>query len=258
MIKKSLILFCIVFSAVMLSAIIMAQENKIKVEIKESFSAGEKIAFKVSLYDSQNNLIDGDISIIVEDAEKRTKIEETVSSNKLVDVDLGEGARAGLWTITAKYQDIEVKEFFSIDLSEEVKFEIEGDKLIITNTGNTRYIRTIDIIIGESLGTKKVDLDVGKKVSFRLIAPDGTYNIKVTDGKTTMSKSSVALVGKAIGILDERLTTGGSPVTGGVKPEEEGEEIYSARSKSYVYIFLLVIIGAGVLLAVEKRYRKRV
>lgn len=255
MIKKSLLLICI--TSLILATIVTAQ--KIEISVKESFSAGEKISFKVSLLDKQNNPINADVNVVIEDAEKRTKIEQVVQSNKLADVDLGEGARHGYWKIIAQYEDIETTAIFSVEMNEEAKFEIQGDKLTVTNIGNTRYAKTIDIIIGNSLGTKKVDLDLGESITFRLIAPDGTYNIRVTDGKTTITRDNLALTGKVVGILDERLTTGSSPVTGGLRPEDEtSEEFYSLRNKKYIYVFLLVIIGAGILLAIERRYRKRV
>ena len=266
--KKSLIVICISFMLfIALSSLALAQ-NKIGITMsKESFSAGENVAFTVSLYDAQNNLIDDIISIIIEDAEKTSKIENVVSSNKLVEVNLGENAKAEPWKITAKHQDSKTNEatetttLFTIEPSGNVKFEIQGDKLIITNTGNSRYAKTLYIAIGDSIKPQNVDLDVGEKASFILIAPEGIYNIRViADGKTQVEKGEVTLVGtgNVIGVLDESLTSGGSPVTGGVKPEQNSEDYRPMRNKNFVYVFLLVIIGSAVLLAIERRYRKKV
>lgn len=256
--KKSLILIAAV---IILSAFVLA-ENKIKVDIGESFSAGERIAFQISLYDEANNLVDAEVSVVLEDAKKTTELERTVSSNKPVDADLGENAIQGLWKLTASYQDAEDIVFFTVEAKEEASFELEGDKLIITNLGNTRYSKDVDIRIGNSLGTKKIDLEIGEKTSFRLVAPDGVYNVGVSDDG--MSKSlkiaDVSLTGKVIGILDEELASGGTPVTGGIKPGEGSEEgFYSTiKRRSLVYLFLVIIIGAGILLAIERRFRKKI
>ena len=259
MIKKSLMAFCMAF--IILTFLVTAQ-NKIEIStIKEDFEAGENIAFKVSLYDAQNNPINADVNVIIEDAEKTKKIEQVVQSNKIVDINLGEGARYGYWTITSKYKDMEGTTLFNIKIKELIKFEIINNRLIVTNIGNTRYKKTIQIVIGNSLGTKELDLDVGEEASFRLIAPDGIYNVRVTDGEITITKEDVVLTGKAIGILDEKLIAGGNPLTGGVKPEETGEDerFYTTlRNKKFVYIFLLVIIGAAILLAIERNYRKKI
>lgn len=262
--EKKSIISCFVF-IIVLSSFVLASKIEVSTT-KETFSVGESITLKVSLYDSSNNPIDAGVNIIIEDAEKITKIEQMVPSNRLIDVSLGEKARYGYWKITAKYTEPETNELvegtalFMIEMNEQAKFEIEGDKLIITNIGNTRYTKTIDIIIGETLGTKKVDLDAGEKISFRLIAPDGVYNIKVTDGKTSITKQDVALTGKVIGILDESLASGGNPLTGGVKPEETNDDSFysSIKSRNFVYVFVLVVIGAAVLLAIERNYRRRI
>lgn len=263
MIKKSLILFCIsLILLAFLSSFVLA--NKIEIPsppLKESYSAGQNITLQVNLYDEQNNLINDDVSIAIEDAEKRTKIEKTIPSNKLIDLNIGENAPNGYWKITASYQGEEVTSLFQVETNELANFNIQGDKLTVTNIGNTRYTKTIQIVIGETIGTKKLDLDLGESVNFRLIAPDGTYDIRVTDGnpKTAITKSGVTLTGNVIGILDERLASGGNPLTSGIKTENTGEDSFysNLKNKNFVYVFLIVIIGAGILLAIERNYRKK-
>lgn len=226
--------------------------------IKENFNPGENITLKVSIYDDENNLINDNIDIVIEDADKRKKIEKTISSNKLEEIDLGKSAPYGFWTVSAEYQDAEAKAVFSVEMNEEARFELNGDKLTVINVGNTRYSKEIQILIGSSIGKKNVELEPGETISFRLIAPDGSYSIKITDGKTTLTESDVALTGKVVGVLDERLTTGSSPVTGGVRPAGEEESFYKyLKNKKFIYVFLLVIIGAAVLLAVERNIRKK-
>ncbi|HLF53791.1 MAG TPA: hypothetical protein VI544_01290, partial [Candidatus Nanoarchaeia archaeon] len=131
----------------------------------------------------------------------------------------------------------------------------------IINVGNTRYAKSVQIVIGDTIGIKQLDLDVGESSSFRLIAPEGVYNIKVTDGKTTFTQSGVALTGNVIGILDDKelsrspLTSTG--VTGEEAPYGEDESVSAFKSNSLVYIFLFVLFGAGILLAIEKRFRRK-
>jgi len=134
---------------------------------------------------------------------------------------------------------------------------LKNSTLTIINTGNIKYSKAVQVVIGDTISTKQVDLDVGERISFRLIAPEGTYNIKVTDGKVTFTKSDVALTGKVVGVLDNRDTTT-SPLTSGVKGEQSPYEDESAqgRNKSFIYIFLLVLVGAAILLTIERRFKK--
>jgi len=261
-IKKNLMfLFCIIF----LLSLVLAQDYKMDVSTtKETFGAGENITFIITLYDSQNNPIDGAVLIIIEDANKKTKIERNVRSKELTSIDLGEKISSGQWSITAKYADIEAIGLFFIKTNEQIEVELIEDVLTLKNIGNTRYTKNIEIVIGETSGIKEPILDVGEKVSYRLIAPEGVYDIKiVVDGGIIFSKRGVSLTGRGltgdvIGALDEE-TSKRSPLTGGISPDEEADDAILSylRSSKFVYIFMVVIFGAMILLTIERTYRKR-
>lgn len=249
-----IILFCILLFS------LVAGANKIEITTnKDSFKPGENITFKVSLYDSGNNLIQGQAKIILEDAEKRARIEKVVSANELVDIKLDDNAYSGYWKITASYsRDNEIAErnaIFNVENNEKVNFELEGDVLTIENLGNIVYEKNIQIVIGDSLGSKRIVLDTGEKTNLRLTAPDGIYNIRITDGKETLTKSNVQLTGNVVGVLDENAGEK-SPITS-INPETNDNLENILKKNKFIYFFLAVIIGAAILLAVERNYRKK-
>ena len=253
--KKELI---IVIILLFIMPLVLAQNNKIEVStVKENYISGENITLKVTLLDSQNNPVNAETILEIQDGEKRVNIEKTVQSNKLVEIDLGTSAPSGYWTIKAKYLDSTAIGSFMIKSNEEVKFELVGDMLTVTNIGNTRYSKTIQIVIGETIGIKDIDLDIGEKISFRLIAPEGIYNIKVTDGTNTFTRGSVSLTGEAIGILDERLNQR-TPITS-VGPEniEESSSYSIFKQNKIIYILVLAIVGATILLGIERYYKRK-
>ncbi|MCX8158763.1 MAG: hypothetical protein N3D20_00485 [Candidatus Pacearchaeota archaeon] len=251
------IILSLIFPIILLLSSVSAD----KIEIyptKEIFLPREKITFKVSVYDDLNMPIDSDVKILIEDAEKTRIIEQNIKSNKFVDIALGENAPSGYWKIIAFYKNIESSSIFMIETAELAKFELVGDILTITNVGNTRYTKTIQIVIGESIGTKQIDLGVGEKISFRLVAPSGTYNIKITDGKNTLVQPNVALTGKVIGILDETPLSQ-SPITTSM---DNKDNLYSdnppiLRNKTFAYIFIIMVIAGAILIAIERHYRRR-
>jgi hypothetical protein len=248
--KESLIIIL----ALLISMPLAFAQSKIDViPVKDQYSPGENITLRISLYDSQNNPINDNVGISLSDSEKKNIIYRNVSSNQIAEINIGDSALSGTWTVSAAYRDSagevsKATSFFFVGLNELAKFTLNGDNLTITNMGNSRYVRKISIIIGESIGTKDVDLDVGEKISFRLIAPDGLYNVKITDGKTTLSQDKVSLTGDVVGVLDERLA-GSSGITSGTQS--------SLFKSSFVYIFLIMIVGAGILVAIERRYKKK-
>jgi hypothetical protein len=250
---------------IVLLPLVSSAGEKIELSLsKETFSAGESITLKASLYDSSDIPKSGDINLVLEDAQKNNRIEQVIKSNSLVDISLEKDAPAGYWKATAEYispagETIFSSAVFMIGLNEFVKFEIINSTLFITNVGNTRYARMVYITIGETIGTKNVDISPGEAVSFRLVAPKGTYAVKVTDGKTTINEGNVVLTGKIVGVLDERVVSK-SPLTGEIKESTEsiyGEEISVKRTNNFlVYTFLIVIFAAAILLAIERKYRK--
>lgn len=254
MIKKGCVLL---FLVILLSTIVLAQNNILISPLKESYSGNENITLKISVYNSQNNPVNAQVHLIINDSGKTVGIEKIVQSNQLVDINLGENAPAGLWKVSARYTDpstnkiIESSSSFAIQPNELAKFELNEDNLTVTNIGNTPYSRTIDVLIGDTSGTKRVEnLGVGEKISFRLSAPDGLYNVKIYDGTTMLTREKVSLTGEVIGILDERISTSGSTITGGIGTS-------SIFKSSFIYIFVLTIFITAILLAIERKYKRK-
>jgi len=80
--------------------------------------------------------------------------------------------------------------------------------------------------------------------------------VRITDGKTTISKGGVALTGRAIGFLDDE--SRGSLITT-TNPENIESGNYSFLKKgNFAYVFVMTVVGATILLAIERRYRRKV
>jgi hypothetical protein len=247
----------IIFSTFMifLSSFILAGSVNIEFPLGDNFKAGENITVKVSIFDDKNNPINGNVELILIDAEKKNKIQKTIPSKEIVEFSLGSNALHGFWTIEARYQDAKISKQFTIEAEELARFEINGDLLTITNIGNTKYTKTVQILIGDTVGTKEPEIKVGESISFRLIAPKGNYEVKITDGQSSIQRTGVSLTGNVVGILDERIE-GGNTLTGGIRPEE-GNSLSYLKGNKFVYVFILMIFGATILLAIERTYRKR-
>lgn len=261
--KKGLML---AFLLCLASTLTLVSAEKLDViPIKDTFSSGENIVLRTSLLDSNNSPINSDVEIIAEDALKKDSIKKTIPANTLVELSLGESAPSGYWKITATYyspdkEPLAASAIFMVEVSEIAKFELKDSILTIINTGNTRYTKIVQIVIGESIGSKQLDLGVGESTSFRLIAPEGAYTIKVTDGKTTITQSGVMLTGNVIGILDneERVKSPLTTAVGGEIPAYgEDKPINLFKNNILVYAFLIVLFCAAILLAVERRVKAK-
>lgn len=246
---------------VFLISVIAAQSYKIDISIISEdnlFNVGNTIPLKVNLHDENSNLINDNVIIKILDLKENIIQEKTISSNQLAEITLNQNMISGEGKLVAEYNGATATESFFITENEKIKFEIQNEKLIVTNTGNTKYSKKIFITIGETTGTKTPDLRIGKSISYRLVAPKGNYNIKITDGETTLTRAGISLTGtgNVIGALDEN--TGQSSGITGISPDDsQGSSLSSIGNSKFTYIFVLVIFGAMILLAVERRYKKK-
>ena len=65
----------------------------------------------------------------------------------------------------------------------------------------------------------------------------------------------MSLTGNAIGILDEKIEKSSGSITSILNPKES-EEI-SKRNNFFVYVFVGVVIGAAILLTIERLYKRK-
>jgi hypothetical protein len=254
--KKIVVVFLF---AVMFFSLVTAKSIDIELPSGSEFSAGEPITFKATLYDDSGKPIDGEIQITIEDSEKRIT-NAVVSSKEVAVISLIESASSGQGVITAEAEGFSPAiAFFEVGREEQAKFEIVDGRLLVTNIGNTPYSKTIKITIGDTEGTQQTNLDIGETISYRLIAPDGEYNIRVTDGKTSLIQGGIRLTGtgNVIGAIDES-TSQRSGITGGIGPDEGSDIAILSylKNNSFIYVFVAVIFAGAILIAIERNYRK--
>jgi biopolymer transport protein ExbD len=231
--KKIGLLLLIVLS---LSSV-LAQVSKIEISLdKNEFSPNENISYRIFTYDSDNKLIQKKVNIEFSNAYSSVKSLEVNSNEKNI-FSLGSDASVGYWKIIASIEGKTTQEIFSVKKIEQASFEIVDNSLIIKNTGNTPYKKNIKIIIGDTILTKESYLDVGEIKKIKLVAPEGTYNIKVSDGEVTISKNNIVLTGNFIGALDEQSSS-------------------ALNRYPLVWIFLVMLFALFILLTLRKRAEK--
>ena len=237
---------------------VSAQNLEIKID-KTIYQQGDKIKYTIQLYDDSNNPIPGNVDVEFKDATGFNTIKRTVPANEEQEINLGNQALFGYWKIIAKFNNKEVTRLFTIESNEQVSFELNGNELIITNTGNIPYSKTIQIAIGDIIETKKIELNIGESTNLKLVAPDGTYNIQVSDGKTTISRQNVQLTGNAVAIVNPN-EAGSVPITGVNRPlddstkETSAGDIFNKSKLALVFVFAFLVLF---ILVVVQRFNER-
>ena len=219
---------------------IKQEAKKLEIAInQQEIEPGQKLNFRVFLYDQANNEMSGDASVVVKDLDDKEVLKKLVKTNEELTLDIETNATPGYWKIEASCQGINSKRLFSVEENEEASFSLANDTLIITNIGNVLYRKTIQIAIGGEVEIKELFLEVGEDKRFRLLAPDGNYQISVTDGYTTFSQGDVSLTGNVVGIQDIRKSLG------------------VWRKYPIIWLFLIVVLGLSILMLVQRTLKKR-
>ena len=224
---------------------------------KSEYGVGEEVIYRVLLLQEGTQISD-EVVVYFSDALNKKQITKNVLSNQDNSLLIEEDFTSGGWKVKASYneQTVESRPFF-IKTNLQVEFKIEKDNLIIINKGNTPYIKQIQIIIGEDITAQSISLGVGKSKELKLVAPEGNYDIKVTDGENTATKKAVYLTGtgNVVGAYDESLLSGG--IIGGIEdPDKEGF-FFTNKKIPLALVFVGAILALGVLFFIERRLTKR-
>jgi len=208
-----------------------------------------------------NNPINEQVEISISDALGNQEIRKTVNTNSENELTVENNFSSGYWKMETSFADKKITRIFSVKENEAISFQILDDTLIVRNNGNVPYTRTIQILIGEEIITESQNIPVGGKKEIKLVAPDGIYNVEVTDGQQKISQNDVQLTGNVIGLFDKSLADK-VPIFGtGAREPEEGksglQQLFSSARIIPAMIFIVGIFVLGILSFIERRARKR-
>ncbi len=176
--------------------------EKIGIEVGNSYIPGETVSIKITLYDDVSNKIQGVVNYKILNYYSEVVKEGKTNSGEEILYELPKDAYQGPWKIIANYNEIETNSLFNVGELEKAEIKLEEDNLIITNIGNTFYNKKILIYIGEQDQTADVSLEIGQTKRIRLTAPDGDYDIRVIEGneEKVLEFEGISLTGNVIGL----------------------------------------------------------
>jgi len=162
---------------------------------------GEDYKFKIIVYDQTNQTMSTQVAYSLYDGEDAQIVDRVVNSNEEIAINIPLNESPGYRTIIGKIGDFSSKRYFYIPEVEKISFEVINSTLKITNVGNVPYRKNLEIGIGANKKVIDLKLAVGQSMAYNLQAPDGNYEVAVTDGIETFS-SNIALTGNAVRVVD--------------------------------------------------------
>ncbi len=204
----------------------------------QNLNPGETLNFKPTLNDQTGMEISDEISVIITDEKSKRIFEKIISSGETIDYLIPKNLTSGYYEIKASSNELEVIKRFYVNEKAIASFKIENQTLIVLNEGNIPYKKDIQVELNGKPFVKSLDLKLGESHSFKLTGSETSYDIKISDGETEISQQGVALTGYAVGVKDL------------------GKDS-SISLKPIIWIFFIIILGAGVLFLLRNILKKK-
>lgn len=187
------------------SSIISVKQIPTSLEIQlnnQSFNPGGTVSIIPLIYDQAGDMMQGQLALKITNPNGETT-EQLINNQEEKQLVLETNSPPGEWKISLAGLGLVKERSFYVNEKMQASFEFVNDSLIIKNIGNIPYKKTIEVDIGGEKRILEVELNLGGEKEFVLKAPDGQYNVKVSDGLGEAS-ATMSLTGSAIGIRDVR------------------------------------------------------
>ncbi|MBI2672291.1 hypothetical protein HYX16_05130 [Candidatus Woesearchaeota archaeon] len=165
---------------------ILAKAERIEIKLGgDAYKPGDKVNINAFIYDQGGEIYNHDLKIEIRDTENKKIFDKIISNNILFD--LPQNSKPGEWTIKGLMIDLIGEKKFYVSEVKKIDFNINGQTLVIVNSGNVLYEETVNVRL-ENLGagttiTKKITLDPGESTSLDLgkEVSSGVYKVIIND-----------------------------------------------------------------------------
>lgn len=179
----------------------MPTNLELKLENKE-IEPGTSLKIRTILHDQTGESINSTVFITIKDTTDKIIEQKEINTNEFLEYAIKSNEPPAEWKIFAVSNQLTAEDTFSIKEKEDINIQIINKTISITNTGNVPYNKTILIKIGDESKNLLVVLKVGESKRYLLKAPDGDYNVKISDGSDEEVTGTMSLTGKAIDIRE--------------------------------------------------------
>ncbi|MDZ4226677.1 MAG: hypothetical protein U1B79_01045, partial [Candidatus Pacearchaeota archaeon] len=198
---------------------------------------GTNVKVKAVLHDQTGVTIDSLVFLTIKNSKDKILEQKEISIDEFLEFPIAYNEAPSSWKVVAASSKLTSESSFNILEKEDAIVEIINKTVLITNTGNIPYNKTVLVKIGEQPVNIDVYLKVDQSQRYVLTAPDGEYLVEViADGEIT--GATVALTGSSIDI------------------RKAGANVGSLARFPAVWIFILAILGFVVFIVFKQGYQK--
>jgi len=204
----------------------------------QTVAPGENISFKVMLFDQVGEVVEGEASFVIEDSNGEILLQTLTKINQQEYFPIAKNATSGYYRIKAYSAGLDNEREFYVEENQEAEFRVVDGTLIVENIGNVDYTKAIQVKIGETLQVINDKIGLGEQKKYSVVAPDGNYDIMITDGIKSVLNEGLSLTGKAISV-------------------KEIEKSFFSKTKSFVWVFLIIVLGLFIFVSGKRIIQKK-
>jgi len=147
----------------------------------------QEVIITPQLFDQASEIMEGDIRILVLDANKNPALEDVLISDEPTTLTVADFASPGIWTLTVTSGELTERTGFTVEAVEEINTQLIGQTLYIRNVGNVRYQKDFLMDFAGSEGsvsvTEALDLypNESKVLKLKEYVSDGNYTLSFKD-----------------------------------------------------------------------------
>ena len=167
---------------------------------KQTVTPGDNLIVRAFLYDKASSELEGELSLEIEDSQGNNVYGKLIESGIELTLVIPENHAPGNSIIKVKKGEISGEKVFSVSELEKINAKVENGTLTIANIGNVDYSGVVEIEIGDKTILKEISVMKDSVKEFEISAPNGEYEVKVSDGSNLVYQGRSLLTGKAIGI----------------------------------------------------------
>ncbi len=163
---------------------------------------GTPLKIKTILHDQTGEQINSTVFITIKDSADKILEQKEINTGDFFEYSIKSNEPPAEWKVFAVSNKLTAEDKFRIKELEKVKIEVLNKTILITNTGNVPYNKTLLVKVEETPLNVQVTLKVGESKKYILSAPNGEYPVKViADNENEISKI-ISLTGDIIGIKE--------------------------------------------------------
>lgn len=198
---------------------------------------GTKVRVKAILHDQTGENIDSTVFLTIKDNNNKIFEQSNLNTDEYLEFSIPYDTPPATWKVVALSNKLTSESSFDIPALENATIQIINETVLITNTGNVPYNKTVLVKIGNQSLNIDVYLKVDQSQKYILSAPDGSYDIQVSAGSgDAITGNSIALTGSQVDI----------------KKAASGIMDLSA-----IWLFVIIILGLVAFIFFKKGYPRR-